>query len=307
MEDNSHQPIDHRVSPPWMPQVKAPKDYVLDYLNKMQIGYKEAQINPKNLKPLQGGVDAQKVEFFTGAIDRDETFDPIYISGDDEILDGHHRAKAYSDHPAVEKCDCIKLYMDYRDAARILNRIQDKFDFENEGESLTSNVIPFKEEKEEEKPVVAPEASDMAVDSYAAPSASESQPGVTDELLPTNSGEEKNPQTMVLYSPKQNINVSAPTGAFLILTRKPRYDYEFEIEFDNLLEIKPEEYEGLRYPTEAVLKKFGYTADTELEARKESLNHEVYVSRKANDLAKANGVDGVKYGELYVQLMQTEE
>jgi hypothetical protein len=313
MEENNHQPIDNRVSPPWMPQVKAPKDYVLDYLNKMQIGYKEVQVDPKNLKPLQGGVNKQKVDFFTGAVDRDETFDPIYISGDDEILDGHHRAKAYSDHPSVEKCDCIKLYMDYRDAARILNRIQDKFEFENEG-NMMEDIIPFREEKKEEPavqstPEVSPAVGDISVGDYAAPSTAQPETGVADELLPTmgNEGEEKNPQTLVLYSPKQQINTSAPTGAFVILTRKPRYDYEVEIEFDNLLEIAPEEFEGLKYPTEAALKRFGYTGDTEIEARTNSLNHEIYVSRKVNELAKSKGIDGIKYGELYVQLMQTEE
>src|SRR5690606_26939046 len=58
---------------------------------------------------------------------------PIFISGDDEVLDGHHRLAAYISHPSYtdKEIACIKIMSDYKDAARILNKIQDLYDYQN--------------------------------------------------------------------------------------------------------------------------------------------------------------------------------
>jgi hypothetical protein len=134
----------NRVKPKWLPQMDAPKDYILNELGREGVVFREEETDPTALKPLQGFVDKAKADMFQKMIDNDEEIPYPFISADNGILDGHHRAYAFTKHPEVTKCRAIKIYLPNEDAARILNKIQDRFDFERELEAGGRPImVPF--------------------------------------------------------------------------------------------------------------------------------------------------------------------
>lgn len=120
----------------WLPQVSAPFKYVVSSLKKEDVPYSRYEINISDLKPLQDQINTDTVEHFKKLIINKKKIKPIFISNDNEILDGHHRYVAnkslYGDEKTIM---CYKINTDTPTAARFLNKIQDKFDFENTQES----------------------------------------------------------------------------------------------------------------------------------------------------------------------------
>jgi hypothetical protein len=387
--ENQNTPVDDRLSPMWMPQVTAPLEYVKEQLDKMKVGYKKINVDPNHLVALQDKIDRTKAETLLREIDNNAPVGPIFISGDNEILDGHHRAYAFKHHPHVSSAECIKLYMDYRDAARVLNQIQDRYNFELEmnGGDNNGNLISFNEPlsvsptasfnsaMHQATPVSAtvdtgmgdgqhilePQVVEQApVEAEQAPVEAEN-PNIVDctgmhpdfvtllkkikqhhgmgnggeepstevmggndgipEELPLTSEDEpiapentenapeeveapQNSKSLKLFKTKNTLNQTAKTGDFLLLAKmKEGVSFEFEIDFDNLLEIAKEDCDSLEFPTMAVLSKLGYTGDTKVESNKLGLTREVFISRKANELAFNRGFDGIQYGEDFVQII----
>jgi hypothetical protein len=142
--NNSGKYVDNRLKPKWLPQMEAPKDYILNELSREGVVYREENVDPSSLTPLQGHVDKNKAQMFMDMIDKDEEIPYPFISADNGILDGHHRAFAFTKHPHVKGCTAIKIYLPNEDAARVLNKIQDRFEFEKEMETGGRGMmIPF--------------------------------------------------------------------------------------------------------------------------------------------------------------------
>lgn len=127
--------IDNRLRPQWLPQISAPFEEVVKSLDDQGIAWKQLDKTVDQLKPLQSLVDSESIGKMVRSMNNGDVLPPIFIAGDDEILDGHHRFAAYK-HPSFRKngIPCIKIMADYRDAARILNKIQDLFDYNKRGE-----------------------------------------------------------------------------------------------------------------------------------------------------------------------------
>src|SRR6476469_2125661 len=105
---------DKSVSPSWMAQVSAPKDYVLNRLKAGGHPHEHVMMDPKQLKPIQTKISKKKAEKFHQMMENDEELDPIYVAQGDEVLDGHHRGFAAIRHPEVNQIGAIKIQMDYR-------------------------------------------------------------------------------------------------------------------------------------------------------------------------------------------------
>jgi hypothetical protein len=141
--------VDNRLKPKWLPQMEAPKDYILNELSREGVVYKEENVDPSSLKPLQGYVDKSKAKMFMDMIDKNEEIPYPFISADNGILDGHHRAFAFTKHPHVKGCTALKIYLPNEDAARVLNKIQDRYEFEQEMENGGRGMmVPFGGEPE---------------------------------------------------------------------------------------------------------------------------------------------------------------
>lgn len=297
-------PIEKRMKPSWMAQVTAPHQYILDNLDKMGVGYKMENMDPTQCKPMQEKIDKKRVNFFKKKIDKNQPLEPVYLAGDDEILDGHHRAFSFTEHPDVETMTCIKIYAEYKDAMRLLNQVQDRYNFEQElgsSQMLPMGMLPSEN-------VVDSSVMDEEMEDEELP-AEESETPVQATVDSTDGGRYvtydsagKNKQVLTLFKAKP-INDKAKTGDFLIMKSKPGFSVEYTLEFDNLLVVAPEEIENPLLPTEALLKKWKPNMDLQAEAAKQSLMYPIYLSREVNTLANQKGIDGVQYGDLFVQVI----
>lgn len=286
--------LDNRVSPMWLPQMNAPQEYVFDELNKNGVNHKIVQVNPKELIPLQKLVKKIKVEYFNNLINNEQPIDPIFISADNEILDGHNRAYSFMQNPEIQKIDCIRIYLDYKDACRVLNKIQDKFDFQNSFDPSKDDVLSFNNSEENEVNQPNNTIEDNNINQTT-----------ENELLNFNEVK-NNPITLKLYKSKP-INNTSKTGDFLILNQKPNFNFEYELEFDNLYDIPQNElYDNETdsfLPTETLFKKWFPYVDVKKDSAKMTLTPEVFINRMINQKAKTLGYDGIKYGDKFVQII----
>lgn len=124
--------IDNRLAPSWLPQLNINIDYVLDALERENITSKRELCNPKTLKPTQKLINKNKIDDIFDKITNNEPFGPVFIDADNYIIDGHHRCYACLKHPDVEEIEVVKLFCDVKDGARVLNKIMDRYDFDQQ-------------------------------------------------------------------------------------------------------------------------------------------------------------------------------
>ena len=246
----------------WLPQITSDYDYIYKNLDNSQVGYKIDNFNPNELKPLTDNVNVENVRGVKDSILNLKPVDPIFISKDNEVLDGHDRLFAFQTTPEVAKVVCVKIYADKHDASRILNKIQDKYNWEN---NLDNNFT----EKQE------------------------------DGIQESSEEETKNGKTLTLYSNKP-FTPNSKIGNLLIDKQKPSYDKAYQFEFENLLEIDDKECGD--NPVENLAKKWFPDYDNfKMEAARAVLTFENYVLKRIYQEAVRKGFDGIKYGTRFVQ------
>lgn len=300
-----NQPVEKRLKPKWMAQVEAPQEYVIEFLNREGIDHKVVTMDPKLCKHTQANVDPMKAKGIQEAMDQNKPLGPIYLSADDEILDGHHRAFAAIRHPEVESISCVKIYQGLQDAMRLLNKAQDIYSFEKENNmpgfaGKYGNTIDESNKDEVTVETPKPEVSSDTDVQIPSDVVAKTQPE-SNQLVPFESAVQ-NPQEMTLYAAK-SLNTKARTGDFLLTEKKPSMRLQMKVQFDNLLVIKPEALEGISFPTEAVLLEWLPGQDYAAEAKSQGLTQEVYMSREVNRLALQKGFDGINYGDKLVQVI----
>lgn len=265
----------------WLPQMgENNHEYVLSQLTEKNIGYKIDVYNPNELKPLKECGEGS-LDFFTEKINNREKLAPLYISVDNEVIDGSKRLNAYRHNPDITKVYCIKLFTDVLNGASILSKIQDRYDWE-----VNNNFIKGYE------PMVTDNGVNTTDDDFI------------DDLDNTQVNEvedKENPKTLTLYRSKP-MNMKSKSGNFLLTEKKPMFDKEITLEFDNLYEIPHEEIEGIDNPVEYILEKWlGEEVNLREEATKHALQYEAFLPKKVAEECKRKGYDGVKYGNMYVQ------
>jgi len=115
--------INMRYKPRFLPQVSAPYTIVLQKLDDENVDYTVTEVDPNDLQPLQGITFSDDVE----NVNIDDK-NPIWVSNDMEVIDGHHRmVRALLDGL---KLMAIKINLNSKDACRVLNKIQDIYDYE---------------------------------------------------------------------------------------------------------------------------------------------------------------------------------
>ena len=154
--------MNNRVHPANLPQVSAPFTFIVDNLNDMGIGYKLVKVQASKLKPMQDDVQFDLVNKLSGKWKNGEDFDPIFISDDNYICDGHHRAASkISAEGKDTKIKAIKILKQHNELPHLLGRIQDRWDISEEYDKKMKNlnekigdnssVVYFKELKCEAK------------------------------------------------------------------------------------------------------------------------------------------------------------
>ena len=105
-----------------MPQVsKAELPELCNKLKEAGIKYKFGKISCESLKPLQDGINRDKVERIKEAISGDEKQGPIIVSNDGYIIDGHHRWVAFTElYGSDTKIEAIMLPLKKEQAHQLL-------------------------------------------------------------------------------------------------------------------------------------------------------------------------------------------
>lgn len=261
--------IDLRFKPSHLPQVNSPFGYVLKKLKEDGIGYKLIDQDPNLLKPTQGVVFLDKIS----EIDS-KNIKPIWCSESDDVLDGHHRYG--SSLMNGNNIKTIKILLPTKDAIRILNKIQDIYDY-------------TQQQRMEE--VVAQDQINYMND-----------PNILDEV-------EKDIENKVLGKKKKftafrknPINEKSSIGNFFSVQPIDGYK-KFEIEFDNVLDTDDLNIPFQRdiNPIERLASLWFPNIDFKSIAKSNEIKPENLINRIISEKAKKMGYDGIKYGDIIIQ------
>lgn len=188
----------------WLPQITADYDYLLNGLDSENVGFKLDKFKPTDLTPLTDNINTLNVQGIKDSIYNQKPVNPIIISKDNEVLDGHDRLFGFKSVPDISQVLCIKIYLDKHEASRILNKLEDKYNWEK---SLDDNF--------------------------------ETQNSLSEEDVE----EPKNVKELTLYSNKP-LTANKHIGNFLLQKENQSYKHPYSISFENLFEMDDAECES---------------------------------------------------------------
>jgi len=258
------------IAPYHLPQISAPLDLILNELDKEGIEYNEITIDPIELKPNQPFV------FSDIAAEINELeMSPIWISKDNQIIDGHHR---YLKSIMLKKpIECIKIDLNNNNCIRILNKIQDIYNYEQQ-QQMEEVVM---------QDVVNSDDGEIS----------------TNELLATLESVEMphgNGSKIIAYRQKPIVENSV-VGNFFLIEPIEGYD-KYEIEFENLLDIDDIGIEfGNKNPIDVLAKTWFPNADFENMSAPFTHSPMDLKNKAIADRAQEMGYDGIKYGNRMIQ------
>ncbi len=108
-----------------MPQIKGDDiNAAINIFNKYGVPYEYKMIKTNDLLPIQNNVNTDKIEKISIAIKSGNKMNPIFISNDNYVVDGHHRWLAYKklDLPFIS---CIKIGYPKMAALHLFDRVAD--------------------------------------------------------------------------------------------------------------------------------------------------------------------------------------
>jgi hypothetical protein len=265
--------IDMRYKPRHLPQVSVPFENVVEELNKLGIDSEFVEINPNELTPMQGIVFSDEVSSF----DPNE-MSPIWVSMDNEVIDGHHRY--LSALMANVPIYAIKINLNGRDGARELNRIQDIHDYEQQRqleEVVTQDTINTHNEPD----------SGISTNEFLA--------SLEEMEVPEGN-------TCKVYGYRQKpIMENSVIGNFFMLEPIEGYD-KYEIDFENLLDTDTIGLQfGDEHPIDALARNWFPNVDFEEVSKPYKHSPQELKNKAIVDRAKKMGFDGIKYSNFMLQ------
>lgn len=263
-----------RISSIYLPQINIPIDEILNKLDEINCDYNYIQVNPNQLKASQP---------FTLSDDTYNTINdenhPIWVDVDLNIIDGHHKWVKCLENELIT---AIKINMNHKDACRILNKIQDIYEFEKSQDL----------EEVESQDAINFYGDD---DNQFLNSLEENNIEIQNET-PT-----KNQKTLIGYR-ELPVKENSVIGNFFTLKPVEGFD-KYEIEFDNLMDTDSLgiAYKDSQEPIDILAKSWFPNINFE----KLSLQYNITpINLKTKAVAKKAmkmGYDGIKYGDSIIQ------
>lgn len=272
--------ITMKHKPYHLPQMTAPADMVVKKLDEEDIDYEYMQVDPNDLNPSQGFTFSDEV----GKVKLDDK-NPIWIDNENNVLDGHHRMVfALTDNLPLT---AIKINLDSKDACRILNKIQDIYDYEEQQkmeEVLAQDVINAENEK-----------NSTGGYSQFLNNLEEDNIHIQKEKP------SKNEQTIVAYR-KDPIRENSVIGNFFTLSPIEGYS-KYEIDFENLLDTNSLglNYKESQVPAEILAKIWFPHVNFEKLSEEYSIPSLNLKNKAIAEKAQMMGYDGIKYGDTLIQ------
>ena len=276
--------IDMRYKPRFLPQVSAPFEIVLQKLDEEGVGYSIVEVDPNELNPSQPFTLSDDVE--TAILD---DMNPVWLAENNSIIDGHHKwVKALLDKIPIK---AVKINLNEKDAARVLNKIQDIYEYEqarNLEEVESQGAINYYDNNAQS----GEGNSNSFLDSLE-----------EDNLALQNGKEEtgKNEKTIIAYR-KEPIKENSVVGNFFTLNPIDGYN-KYQIDFSNLLDTQAlgVTYKDGQEPVDILAK--SWFPHVNFEKLSEQYNvPSINLKNKAiAEKAMKMGYDGIKYGDTLVQ------
>ena len=261
-----------------LPQLNLSYEIILGKLDDENINYNVIQINPTEndrIQPSQKLVYSDEIS----GVNIDDS-KPIWIA-DNKICDGHHRYfKAMFENKPIM---VVKLDMDFMDACRILNKIQDIYEYEqSQGleEVEVQDTINFYGDDE-----------NQFLDSLE-----EDNAETQNEKEPN-----KNQKTIIGYR-KEPIKENSVIGNFFSLKPQTGFD-KYEIDFENLLDTNSLgiTYKDGQEPVDILVKSWFPNVNFEKISTKYDVPAINLKTKAVAENAKKMGYDGIKYGNTIIQ------
>jgi len=257
--------MQHR--PSYLPQVNAPFDIVIDKLGAEGVNGRIIDINPSILKALQGITFSHEVD--DANIDDDEN--PIWINNELFVLDGHHRL-VKSLYAGKKTIKAVLVDLDHKNACRLLNKIQDIYDYDQQKEAENSNV------------------PNSFLDSIE---------GTIEEA--DIDGDSMNVVKLIGYR-KDNFKDNSTNGNFFTLSPKEGMK-KYEIEFDNILDTDKlgVSYKSSQNPVDVLARIWFPHVNFNAISQENNISEFNLKCKAIAEKAKKYGFDGIKYGEILIQ------
>lgn len=259
-----------------LPNIKIPYTEVVKELINNGIHHKLISVDPNVLRPIHsilvGGINES---------DDNDSNEPIYISDDHSVLDGHYKLASalMKKKPYVR---VVKIFLNVDDASNILNNIQNFSDYKNKKEL---------EEVEAQDYINAENSVDTGSTQSEFLGTLDDKSMVIDKE-PYNLLENKKNEKIIGYR-NSPINEKSNVGNFFLLEPHEGFN-KYEIEFENLLDFSDlkSKYDN---PVEYLANIwFPHVNFNEL-----SIKHGIpsinLINKAIADKAISMGFDGIKY------------
>lgn len=263
-----------------LPQMNSPVDEIVKKLDEEDIDYEYVQVDPNDLNPLQGITFSDEV----GKVKLNNK-NPIWIDKENNILDGHHRfVRALGDNQPLT---AIRIKMDGKDACRLLNKIQDIYDYEEQQrmeEVVAQDIINAENEK-----------NSNGGYSQFINNLEEDNAGIQKEKP------SKNQQTIIGYR-KDTIRENSVIGNFFTLSPIEGFS-KYEIDFENLLDTNDLglNYKDSQVPAEVLAKVWFPHVNFEKLSEEYNIPSLNLKNKAIAEKAQMMGYDGIKYGNTLIQ------
>ena len=275
--------IDLRYKPYFLPQISVPYDIIVQKLDEEDINYRLIEIFPSDdddIKVSQGIVFSDEL----GECTLNDT-NPIWLAGENQICDGHHHyCRALFENKSFK---AIKIDMNFKDACRLLNKIQDIYEYEK-SRSL--------EEVEMQDVINNENQTDSGVsDNEFLASLEEDNNNIQNE------NPSKNQKTIIGYR-KEPINDNSVVGNFFTLSSIDGFD-KYQIDFDNLLDTHELGlvYKSSQEPVDILAKIWFPNINFEKISSQYNISSNNLKAKAIAKKAMKLSFDGIKYGDTLIQ------
>jgi hypothetical protein len=269
--------------PYYLPQISAPVDAVVKQLDEEGVDYEYIQISPEELKNLnvsQGFTFSDDVEKA-----KPNDMNPIWLDKENTICDGHHRyVFATTDNLPLT---AIKIDLEFKDACRLLNKIQDVYDY---------TEVQKMEEVVGQDVLNANNQTNSGVSYNEFLSALEENNAGVESENPS-----KNDQSIIAYR-REPIKERSVIGNFFTLTPVEGF-IKYQIDFENLLDTNDLgiEYKDSQIPAEVLAKAWFPHVNFEKLGEQYKVPPINLKNKAIAEKAQHMGYDGIKYGDTLIQ------
>lgn len=268
------------ISPSYLPQISIPIDMVIKKLKEENVDYEYLRVNPNDLNPSQVFTLSDEVE----DVIIDDKY-PIWIDQENNIIDGHKRMVfALLDNLQLT---AIKLKTNFKNGCRVLNKIQDIYEYEQaQGiEEVVNNDVNNEFNRIDsgvsDSEFLASLEEDNATVQAEKPSA--------------------NQKTLIGYR-KEPIKENSVVGNFFTLNPIDGFN-KYQIDFDNLLDTNAlgVTYKDSQQPLDILSKIWFPHINFEKLSEQYNTTSDNLKNKAIAKKAMKMGYDGIKYGDTLIQ------